>query len=62
MAERLSNDDVLTILHAEVGDTGNAKIERNGLMIQKEENSRWMFHGEVADPAGAVGVIEDFFI
>jgi hypothetical protein len=61
MAELLSNDDVVNILFAEVGETGNAKIVRTDLLIQQEENASWMCHGSVVDPAGAAGVIHDFF-
>jgi hypothetical protein len=59
----LTNDDVLNLLFAEVGSTGNAKIQQDGsLMIQAEENSRWMFHGSVEDAASAANIIHDFFL
>jgi hypothetical protein len=57
----LTNDDVLNILFAEVGETGTAKIQGSDLMIQREENSSWMRHGTAEDPAGAAGVLHDFF-
>jgi hypothetical protein len=57
----LTNDEIYDILIDEVGETGTAKIQGNDLMIQREENSSWMRHGTVEDPAGAADVLTDFF-
>ena len=58
----LSNDDVLNLLFHEVGETGNAEVRQDGgLYIQREDNGSWGFYGVVEDPAGAQGVLHDFF-
>ena len=61
MQPALSNDDVLNILFREIAEHGDAKIVHATLLIQQEGHSRWIVYGTVDDPAGAQGVIHDFF-
>ena len=48
-------------LENNVGETGNAKIQNDGLYIQREENADWMFHGTVSDTDAAMAVVAEYF-
>lgn len=61
MPTRLSPEEMLDVLIAEVGPSGDAKMTQDMLFIRHSLRSPWEPVGLVEDAEEAARIIEDFF-